>query len=195
MAAKAFALEVGSVSEPISIPGGHAVIEVLETRASSPRTFEESRSDVETAVARDMARKLASVEAEAIRSAVQSGKTLAEAAAPRAVATATDFKQGGPVGDLGVAPELNAAAFATPAGSLGPVTDTPQGAAVFRVTARETVDPTADPTGLADMRRRLEAQEYSAFESASLLRLRESYKDSLQRNGQVLDRFATTPRG
>jgi peptidyl-prolyl cis-trans isomerase D len=182
---KAFELDVDSISEPLADVGGQVVVQVLAKRDSSPQTFDEARAAVETAVRRDLARGKARVEAQALLDAAKSAGDLAGAAGGRTVQTASQIKKGRRVGDL-EAPELNLAAFEVEAGQFGPVVDVPDGAAVFRVTARVGYDEAKFEAERDDIAKRLRSQQVSALRQAALGHLREKYKRRIRTNEDFL---------
>ena len=184
--ARAFTVDVGGVTEPLAASGGQAVLEVLAKRDASPRTLDEVREQVESAVRQEAARKLARADAEAALASVRSGVELAQAVAPRPVQQSQGLRRGQPVGDLGPAPALSAAIFATPAGDVGPIADSDVGPVIFRVTERVEFDQAAFDAAKPTLRQRLEGQAYVDFRKANLDRLRESYEGSIQTNEQVL---------
>ena len=186
--AEAFQLDVDAVSEPLAEPGGQVVINVLEKRESSPRTFEEAKADVEQAVRTAKARELARVDAEAIRSAAATAGTI-PVADDRKVETAGPFSHAGPIQGLGAAPDVLKAVFETNAGEVGRVADSKDGEVVFRVTERKGFDQAAFDAGRAALARRLQDQAFQLVERDTVSQLRKANKDRIEVNAEVLAPF------
>jgi peptidyl-prolyl cis-trans isomerase D len=193
--ARAFDMVVGTVSEALPVEGGQVVIEVLEARETSPLTFDEARGRVEADLKDERARELARREADAAHAELQAGRTLSDVASGRTVETAGPFHRDEGVGSLGLAPALSKAAFELPEGSVGPVADTPRGPVAFRVTARVTVDPAADPRSLATTRERLEQAAYSRLRRSTLGALRKGLGEAVVVNAEVLRPLQPSPLG
>lgn len=192
---EAFRLDVGGVSEALSEPGGQIIISVLEKRENSPRAFEDARVDVLTAVRTVRARELAKADAEAIRSAVAGGATLATAAPGQSPQTAGPFARGASIPGLSAAPDVVKAAFETEAGQVGRLADASDAVVVFRVTERTPFDQAKFDEGKAALGRRVRDQRFQSLHQDTLLRLRKSYEGKITINDSVLAPFQQRPSG
>jgi len=98
------------------------------------QTLDEVRAQLVTQVTQEKARNLAAERAEEAQSKAAAGGSLADVAqaAGLKVITPAPFAASEPVASLGRIPELAKAAFATPAGGVGPMIDIPKGHLVFR---------------------------------------------------------------
>lgn len=191
--ARAFELEPKTVSEPLGDPDGQVVLQVLDSRESSPQTFEEARAAVDDAVRRDEARSSARAEAEAFRAEAAAAPDFAAAAGSRPVATATAIRRGQPVPVLGQAPDFVAVAFETPVGQIGRVADVPQGAAVLKVTARTEFDDAKFEADRDALQRQLEGQQAMALREAATKRLKEAYGRKIKRDEEYLAMLTPAP--
>lgn len=192
VSSRAFELEPKSVSDPIADVGAQIVIQVLDQREKSPRTFEEARADVISAVQEKKARELARQDAEAFRAQAAAAPSLAAAGGDHAVQTATAVHRGGSVPGLGRAPDFLAAAFETPVGQVGRVADIPEGAAVLRVTERTEFDEAKFEADRDALEKRLRDQKAASLRTAALARLREEYSGKIRENAEII--AAYTPQ-
>jgi peptidyl-prolyl cis-trans isomerase D len=76
----AFALDVGEISQPISIGNRYIIMKLLERKISYLPPFEEVRATVQEHLVRERAMELARQKAEALLSEVKTGKSLEELA-------------------------------------------------------------------------------------------------------------------
>ena len=133
---EAWTTAVGKVSAtPITTPRGVVFVKPSEERAAGLPPFAElkARLDSEWRVERRQKDALAQLEPAAKE--LSSGTTLAALATRYGteVKTTTEFGPGGPVPELGAAPELTAAVFQTTKGQAGPAVAVPNGFVLFRV--------------------------------------------------------------
>jgi peptidyl-prolyl cis-trans isomerase D len=195
IAARAFDLEVGSIGDPVSDPGGQVIFQVVAEREESPQTFEEARATVETAVRERKARDLARAEAETFRQNAAAATSLgavaiAEGPAAQVVQTATDIRRGRAVAGLGVAPDFVTVAFETPVGQVGRVADVPEGVAVVRVTERTEFDEARFEADRDALAQRLSDQQAASLRSSAIEHLREEYGKKIKINEDVLRAYA-----
>lgn len=130
----AFALEPGTLSEPVRSEFGYHLIRVEERRPAEDRSFEQVKEAIAREIAtREAARERARTLAERVAEAVRAGQTLEEAARAEGLTLERpDWIRRNPNGvvpGLGAAPELLATAFALP-------DDRPSSERIFEVDGR-----------------------------------------------------------
>ena len=103
------------------------------------------------------------------------------------VKTTAEFGPGGPVPDIGSAPELSAKVFATPKGQAGPPVAVPGGFVLFRVVNRTSADPSTFESQKPELLDTLRAREAERLLRAELIRLRADRK--IQVNEDLLKSF------
>jgi parvulin-like peptidyl-prolyl isomerase len=111
------------------------------------------------------------------------------------VKTTPEFGPGGPIPDLGTAPELSAAVFQTASGQVGPPVSVAGGFVLFRVVKRTTADPKAFDTQKLEILETLRSREADRLLRAELMQMRTDRK--IQINETVLKSFLpeqTAPR-
>ena len=184
----AFDLGVGDTSGPVSAPGGQVVLQVLEARESSPRSFDDAREAVESDFRSELARELALAEAERLRSlALTEGLEAAAAASDLDLRTASALRKRGSVPGLGVEPALNEAAMATPVDSVGPVVPVASGALVFEVTERKDFDAEVFAADRETLRREIQGARFQTLRRANLQVLRQRLEGSILMNDDLLE--------
>jgi peptidyl-prolyl cis-trans isomerase D len=142
----AWAMKIGQISkEPVSTPRGPVFVRPSEERPSGVPALTEIRARV----AADW--KSERREQEAVEKLQPAAKELASGASMATLATryetevktTPEFSPGGAVPDIGNAPALSTAVFATAKGQPGPPVPVPGGFVLFRVVNRTTADPAA----------------------------------------------------
>ncbi len=141
-AEQAFTLKDGEVSPSIRTPQGFAFLTVTGKQDAYVPKIEEVKTRVRDDVLKKKAIETAQRKAAEIAARLKSGNFEAEAKAAGLEVKTTDLiARGAPIGDAGVSPAVDAAAFALPAGAVsGPIT-TGNGAVVVKVLEKK--DPTA----------------------------------------------------
>ncbi len=114
---------------------------------------------------------------------LSSGTTLATVAAryETEVKTTPDFGPGGPVPEIGNAPELSAAVFQTAKGQAGPPVPAAGGFVLFRVVNRTAPDPKTFETQKPEILETLQSREAERLLRAELQRLRTDRKIQVER--------------
>jgi len=190
--ARAFGLSVGDTSDAISGAGGQVILQVLDQRESSPRSFEEAREAAEADYRSEEAGAVALVEAEGL-AARAGGEGLEAAAGERSLRTATGVRKRAAVPGLGLEPELNAAALETAVDEVGRVVAVRSGAVVFSVTERQDFDAEAFAQETETLRQELQQQRYQSLRRANLQELRARYGDAILMNDAILEPLRNRP--
>jgi len=137
---QAFQMKVGEVSEPLRTPQGYAFITVTGKQDSYVPKLDEVKVRVRDDVLKQKAIEAARQKASAIDAAMKSGDfEKAAKAAGLDVKTTDLIARGAPMGDAGVSPALEAAAFALPAGGVSDPVVTENGAAIVKVIERKDI--------------------------------------------------------
>ncbi len=136
---EAWTTPLGKISAT-AIPTARGVVFVrpAEERAAGIPPFAELKPRLESDWKAERREKDALAQLEPASKELASGTTLAAMAGRYGaeVKTTTEFGPGGPVPDLGAAPELASAVFRTPQGQAGPPVSVPGGFVLFRVLTR-----------------------------------------------------------
>jgi peptidyl-prolyl cis-trans isomerase D len=160
---QAWTLKVGEIARtPVSSPRGFVVLKVAEERAAGVPPFEEIRAQVAEQWKQERRRK------DALDALAPAARELADGGSLAAIAkryetevkTTPEFAPGGPIPEVGNAPELSKAVFATAQGEAGPPVPIPGGYALFRVIQRKAPEASlfeAQKTEIAESLRRKEA--------------------------------------
>jgi peptidyl-prolyl cis-trans isomerase D len=136
-------MKEGDVSEAIRTPQGYAFITVTGKQDAYIPKLDEVKARVRDDVIKQKAIEKARATAATVDAALKSGDfDKAAKAAGLEVKTTDLIARGAPIGDVGVSPKLEEAAFALPAGSVSDPIVTENGAAVVKVVERK--DPTPD---------------------------------------------------
>ena len=191
-------LKIGQISTtPISTTRGPTFVKPTEERPAGVPPFEELKTRLTTDFQADRRDKEAIAKLQPVAQELSSGTTLA-AIAPRyetEVKTTPDFGPGGPIPDLGNAPELGTAVFQTAKGQAGPPVPVPGGFVLFRVLNRTSADSKTLETQKAEILDTLRAREGDRLLRAELQRMRADRK--IQINEGLLKSFLpeqTAPR-
>jgi peptidyl-prolyl cis-trans isomerase D len=138
----AFQLKEGEVSEPLRTPQGYAYITVTGRQDPYVPKVDEVKTKVRDEVLKQKAIEAARQKAATLSPAMKSGDfEKAAKAAGLDVKTTELIARGAPMGDAGVSPALEAAAFSLPAGAVSDPVVTENGAAIVKVVERKDVAP------------------------------------------------------
>jgi peptidyl-prolyl cis-trans isomerase D len=139
----AFELETGNVSDPVRVARGWAVLALRDVQEPRTPELEEVRGEVETALGTERQLELARERLAAAREALAGDKTFEDLATELnlEIEESTPFGSTGPVGSLGEAPAVAAAALELKTGDLGGPLLHERSAVLFEVTERQRFDP------------------------------------------------------
>lgn len=174
-----FALgEPGAVSEPVSVPRGQAVVLLEDVLPPRDQELDEVRDEIREQIADTKKKQLAIDRLAEIKTQVEGGQTLEEAAQELGaqVQETQQFGPGGAIQGLGYNPRVAEAALDMGEGEVGGPFEAGQGALLFQVAERTTGDPEELAEQADQIRSRLEQQKLNQFLS-SLLNQRRLEKD------------------
>lgn len=190
VAAAAFSLEQGKVSDAIRTPQGYVFLTVTGREESRLPGLDEVKEQVRADVLTVKATEAARARAAELAAAVKKGTTLAAAAkaAGREVRTTELIARGSVIPDVGVSPAVDAAVFGLPAGTVTDAISTDTGAVVARVVETVGVTDAELATARDSLRRELVAQKRERFFTAYMNKARERleitrYDETLARAG------------
>jgi len=172
-------LSIGKVSAtPITIARGAAFVKPSEERPEGVPPFAELKPRLEQDWKTERREKDALAQLEPAAKELSAGATLASLA-PRygtEVKTTTEFGPGGPVPEIGAAPELVAAAFRTPQGQAGPAVPVPTGFVLFRVLTRTEGSREALASQKEELRNTIRSREAERLTRSYLQQMRADAK-------------------
>jgi parvulin-like peptidyl-prolyl isomerase len=180
---QAFQMKPGDVSEPLRTPQGYAFITVTGTQDPYIPKLDEVKSKVRDDVLKLKAIDAARQKASSISAALKSGDF--EKAAKGAgldVKTTELIARGAPMGDAGVSPALEAAAFSLPAGGVTDPVVTDNGAAIVKVVERKDVAPDELAKQKDTLRTELLSERKNKFFSAYMTKARQKMKININRD-------------
>ena len=138
----AFQLKEGEVSEPLRTPQGYAFVTVTGKQDPYVPKVDEVKTKVRDEVLKQKAIEAARQKAAALDAQMKSGDfEKAAKAAGLDVKTTDLIARGAPIGDAGISPALEAAAFSLPAGAVSDPVVTDNGAAIVKVIERKDIAP------------------------------------------------------
>jgi peptidyl-prolyl cis-trans isomerase D len=193
LADQAFAVEAGHIDGPLAIPRGWMVWQLAEIRPEGIQPFEDVRIAVEQSLRRDRALALAEEQASMVAERWRTGEDASELAAEigSSVTEAAGHRRGAQVGNLGILPAIDNAAFGAEVGEvLEPVDAGNSGVMVVRVTDVVRADETELAAEMENLRARLMADR-----AGQLMRsiLNERRRDTVVTvDNELLQRFAPT---
>jgi peptidyl-prolyl cis-trans isomerase D len=139
----AFSLKEGEVSDAIRTPQGFAFITVTGKQDAYIPKLDEVKAKVRDDVLKQKAIEKARATAATVAASAKNGDFDKAVKAAGLEPKTTDLiARGAPIGDAGVSPKLETAAFALPTGSVSDAVVTENGAAVVKVLERK--DPTPE---------------------------------------------------
>jgi peptidyl-prolyl cis-trans isomerase D len=180
---QAFQIKQGDVSEPLRTPQGYAFITVTGKQDPYIPKLDEVKSKVRDAVLKLKAIDAARQKASSIDAALKSGDF--EKAAKGAgvdVKTTELMARGSPMGDAGVSPALEAAAFSLPAGAVSDPVVTDNGAAIVKVVERKDVAADELAKQKDTLRNELLNERKNKFFAAYMTKARQKMKININRD-------------
>ncbi|MDX2437480.1 MAG: peptidyl-prolyl cis-trans isomerase [Acidobacteriota bacterium] len=193
LADEAFAVEVGHIEGPLTVPRGWMVWQLAEIRPEGIQPFEDVRLAVEQSLRREKAFGLARQQASTVVERWRAGDDAAVVAEEigSSVTEAAGHRRGAQVGDLGILPAIDQVVFdATVGDVLEPIDVGNNGIMVVRVTDVVRADQSELAAEMENLRARLMADR-----AGQLMRsiLNERRRDTVVTvDNELLQRFATT---
>jgi peptidyl-prolyl cis-trans isomerase D len=178
-AQEAFDLKLGKISKTaVSTARGPAIVKPEEERPAGVPPLEELKERVTDDWKADRREKEALEKLQPAAAEIASGTPLPQIAArfDTEVKTTPEFSPGGPIPEVGNAPELSAAVFKTSKGQVGPPSPVPGGFVLFRVIERKSADPSAFEAQKAELAASIRAREGEKLMRSSLQQLRADKK-------------------
>jgi peptidyl-prolyl cis-trans isomerase D len=185
VAARAFELKTGEVSESLRTPQGFVFITLTGTEDARVPSLEEVKARVREDVQKKKAIDAARQKASSLAAQLKTGDFTAGAKAAGLEAKTTDLiTRGQAIPDVGISPAIEAAAFALAAGSVSDPIVTDTGAAIVKVLEKKT--PTADELkdGREAVKNDLLNQHKQRFYGSYMTKARE--RMTIRSNPQVL---------
>jgi peptidyl-prolyl cis-trans isomerase D len=179
---QAFQLKEGEVSEPLRTPQGYAFITVTGHQDPYIPKLDEVKSKVKDDVLKQKAIDAARAKASSVRAGLKPGDfEKAAKAAGIDVKTTELIARGAPMGDAGVSPALDAAAFSLAAGAVSDPVVTDTGAAIVKVVERKDVAPDELAKQKESVRNELLNERKNKFFSAYMAKARQRMKVNINR--------------
>jgi peptidyl-prolyl cis-trans isomerase D len=172
---EAWGTPLGKVSStPVTTGRGIVFVRPSEERAAGLPPFAEIRPRLEADWKAERREKDAIAQLEPAAKELASGTTLTALAARynAEVKTTAEFGPGGPIPELGAAPDLAAAVFRTPQGQAGPPVAVPNGFVLFRVLSRTPANPASFEAQKDQLRESIRTREAERLTHAYLQELR-----------------------
>jgi peptidyl-prolyl cis-trans isomerase D len=187
---EAWSTPIGRVSSTaVTTPRGVAFVRPSEERAAGMPPFVEVKPRLEQDWKAERREKDALAQLEPASKELASGATLVSLAGRYGteVKTTTEFGPGGPVPEVGAAPELANAVFKTPQGQAGPPVAVPNGFVLFRVLTRNEASRDAFAAQKDQLRESIRSREAERLTRAYLQQIRAERK--VEVNDQLLASF------
>ena len=182
VAQQAFTMKDGDISEPIRTPQGYAFVTVTGRQDSYLPKLDEVKAKVRDDVLKEKAVDTARQKAAAINAEMKSGDfDKAAKAAGLDVKTTELIARGAPIGDAGVSPALEAAAFSLAKGAVSDPVVTETGAAIVKVVDRQDATPEQLAKDKDTLRSELLNDRKQKFFAAYMTKARQKMKININR--------------
>jgi peptidyl-prolyl cis-trans isomerase D len=179
---QAFSMKEGEVSEPLRTPQGFAFITVTGKQDPYIPKVDEVKTKVRDDVLKQKAIDAARARAASLNAAMKSGDFEKVAKGAGLEVKTTDLiARGGPIGDAGTSPALEAAAFALPSGAVSDPVVTETGAAIVKVLERKNPAPDELAKQKEDLRRELLNDRKNKFFASYMAKARQRMKIDIHR--------------
>ena len=178
----AFTIKEGEVSEPLRTPQGYAFVTVTGKQDPYIPKLDEVKTKVRDDVLKLKAVDAARQKAASISAALKSGDF--EKAAKTAgvdVKTTELITRGAPMGDAGVSPTLEAAAFSLPQGGVSDAVVTDSGAVVLKVVERKDIAADELAKQKDSLRTEILNERRNKFFAAYMTKARQKMKININR--------------
>jgi len=181
--ARAFEMKVGDVSGPLQSARGFAFETVLAIQPPAMPKLDDVKDRVRDAVIKKKARDLSREKAAAVAAKVKGAADFDKAAKAAGVEPKTTdlITRDAPIPDLGVAPDVMAAAFKLPAGAVSDPITTENGTVVFKVVEKKEVTPTEWAANVERFRDEQINDKRNRFFSAYMVKAKQGMKIELNR--------------
>jgi peptidyl-prolyl cis-trans isomerase D len=191
IADRAFALEEGAVTGPISTPRGPVFIALTGKKDPYIPMLDEVRDRVRNDLIRQKAAELSRQRAGEIAATLASAKDFAAAAKAQGLEAKTTelITRNSPLPDVGVSPEVDKVAFDLKAGATSAPIATGDGTVIVRVVEREDVKPEDFRTAREAFRAQLLVERRDKFFAAYMTKIRE--KTTVDVKTDVMQRLVT----
>jgi len=185
-----WSLKVGQISKTaVPTARGPAFVKVAEERPAGVSPFAEIRARVGLDYQAERREKEGIDKLAPVVREIAAGTTLASIAQryQAEVKTTLEFSPGGPIPEIGNAPDLSAAVFATAPGQAGQPVPVPGGFVLFRVLTRTTPPATTYETQKSEIADTLRGREADRLIRATIQQLRAEKKVEI--NEELLQSF------
>jgi len=187
VAARAFEMKSGEVSEALNTPQGIAFVTVTGTQDAREPSLDEVKARVREDVLKKKAVDAAREKAATLAGGLKAGELEAAAkAAGLEVKTTELIARGAPIADAGVSPAIDAAAFALPEGGTSQAIVTDTGAVVVKVLEKKAVTNEELAAGRQATKNELLDAQRDRFYVAYMTKARERLRDKIQINTATL---------
>ena len=189
ISAQAFQMKDGEVSKAVQSPRGPVYITVTGKRDPYVPKLEEVKDKVREDVIKTKAAEMSKQRAGEIAAALRSAKDFSAAAKAQGLEAKDSqlIARGSPLPDIGVSPEVDAVAFALPAGGVSDPISTPSGSVIVRVAERQDVTPDQLRQGKEGFRAQLLNERRDVFFSSYMTKAKQQMK--IQVNADVARRI------
>lgn len=183
IAAEAFDLEVGEVSEPLPSAQGYVIIGVTDKQDAHLPTLDEAKDKVREAVVSAKATEAARQKAAAVAAALKGNADMAAVAKANGLEVRTSelVARGAAWPDAGLSAAVDQAAFSLPVGTASEPIVTDRGVVVVKVVERSTPTDADVAASRAGVREQLLRERKNRFFSAYMTKAKQRMKIDINR--------------